>query len=181
MTVEEIFQQLSERQIKGVMFHDYLVDYFSFLNLHGYKRMSEYHADHEMKSFRKIHSYFIDHYNKLVPDIRFENTEVIPQSWYEHVKSDVDINTKRTGVRDAFVKWKDWEAGTKKFYEQMYKELCDLGEIASAIMVSKLVEAVDGELKWVCRKYLDLEAADYSMAYILDEQSYYHEFYKGKK
>lgn len=181
MTTDEIFQQLSERSIKGVMFHDYLVDYFNFLNLHGYKRMSEYHAKHEMKSFRKIHRYYIDHYNKLVPDVRFENTEIIPATWYEHVRSDVDTETIRKSVREAFEKWHEWEKGTKAFYQQMYKELCDLGEIASALKISKLIKSVDKELKWVCRKHLDLKSMDYSIGYIQGEQKFYHDFYKGKE
>ena len=46
MTVEEVFQQLSQRSIRGVMVHSYFVDYFNFLNLHVYKIMSEYHAKH---------------------------------------------------------------------------------------------------------------------------------------
>lgn len=180
-SVEEIFQQISEHSIKGVMFHDYLVDYFNFLNLNGYKRMSEYHAKHEMKGFRKVHRYYIDHYNKLVPDIKFENTEVIPASWYEHTRSDVDIDTKRKAVRDAFKKWKNWESETKKFYSDKYLELLDMGEVASAIKIAKLVKSVDKELKWVCRKVLDLESADYSISYILGEQKFYHDFYKGKE
>lgn len=181
MTVEEIFQGLSERKIRGVMLHDYMVDYFSFLNLHGYKRMSEYHAEKEMKGFRKLHSYFIDHYNKLIPDIRFENAEYIPANWYNYTRLEVDVNTKRTAVRDAFVKWHDWENETKKYYEQMYKELSDIGEYASAMKVAKMVKNVDHELKWVCRKRIELENADYSMNYILGEQKYYHDFYKGKE
>ena len=163
------------------MLHDYMVDYFNFLNLHGYKRMSEYHAKHEMQNFRKIHRYYLDHYNKLIPDIRFENTEIIPEKWYEHYRTDVDTNTKRQAVKDAFIKWKNWEKETKKLYEQMYVELFNLGEIASARKIAKLVKGVDNELKWVCRKYIDLESADYSIDYILNEQKFYHDFYKCKK
>lgn len=181
MTVEEVFQGLSERKIRGVMTHDYFVDYFNFLNLHGYKRMSEYHAEHEMKGFRKLHRYYIDHYNKLVPDIRFENTEVIPASWYQYTRQDVDMNTKRNAVKSAFEKWEAWENETKKYYEQMYKELFDLGEFASAKRVSKMIKDVSEELKWVQRKRLDLMSADYDMGYILGEQKYYHDFYKGKE
>lgn len=180
MTNEEVFQGLSERLIKGVMFHDYMVDYFDFLNLHGYKRMQEYHGKHEMKEFRKLHRYFIDHYNKLVPDVRFENEEYIPASWYQYTRQDVDINTKRNAVKSAFEKWETWEAETKKYYEQMYKELFDLGEYASATCVKKMIKDVSHELKWVQRKRLDLMSADYEMNYILGEQKYYHDFYKGK-
>lgn len=181
MTVEEIFKGLSERKLRGIMTHEYYTDYFNFLNLHGYKRMQEYHAKHEMKGFRKLHRYYIDHYNKLVPDTKFENEEYIPASWYQYTRQDVDTNSKRNAVKTAFDKWEAWEAETKKYYEQMYKELFDIGEIASAETVAKMIEDVDDELKWVQRKRLDLMSADYDIDYILDEQSYYHDFYKGKE
>lgn len=180
MTVEEIYKALSERKLRGIMMHDYYVDYFDFLNLHGYKRMQEYHAKHEMKSFRKIHGYYIEQYNKLIPDSRFEAEEYIPASWYQYSRQDVDINTKRNAVKMAFDKWCEWEGETKKFYEQMYKELFDLGEIASAKKVAKMVKDVSHEHKWVVRKKLDLASADYDMGYILGEQKFYHDFYKGK-
>lgn len=180
MTIEEVFNGLSERQIKGVMFHSYLIDYFNFLNLNGYKRMSEYHAEHEMKSFRKLHRYYIDHYNRLIPDIKFTNEEVIPSSWYQYTRGDVDISTKRKAVKEAFDRWHEWEAGTKKYYETMYKSLFDLGEFASALKVTKMIKDVDKELKWVCRKKLELESADYGIGHILGEQKFYHDFYKKK-
>lgn len=180
MTVEEIYQGLSERKLRGVMMHNYLVDYFDFLNLHGYKRMQEYHAEHEMKGFRKLHRYYIDHYNKLVPDIKFENEEYIPASWYQHTRQDVDINTKRNAVKSAFEKWEKWEAETKKYFEEMYDELCEIGDYASACKVAKMIKDVSCELKWVQRKRLDLMGADYEMGYILGEQKYYHDFYKKK-
>lgn len=180
MTVEEIYQGLSERKLKGVMMHEYFTDYFNFLNLHGYKRMQEYHAKHEMKGFRKLHRYYIDHYNKLIPDVKFENEEYIPASWYQYNRQDVDVNTKKNAVKMAFEKWEKWEEETKKYYEKMYSELLDLDEIASAKKVCKMIKDVSCELKWVQRKHLDLYSADYSISYILGEQKYYHDFYKGK-
>lgn len=180
MTTEEIFHGLSEHKIKGVMFHDYMVDYFNFLNLHGYKKLSEYHAKHEMKGFRKLHSYYIDHYNKLIPDIRFENEEIIPSSWYQYTRQDVDINTKRNAVKMAFDKWEEWESATKKYFEEMYKELLNLNEIDSANKVCDMVSDVSDELKWVQRKKLELESADYGIGFILGEQAFYHDFYAKK-
>lgn len=46
--------------------------------------------------------------------------------------------------------------------------------------LSICIEDVDKELKWVERKLLELQSSDYAMDFILDEQQYYHEFYKKK-
>lgn len=180
MTVDEVFQEVSKHQLIGVMFHAQMTDYFDFLNLHGYKKMSEYHAVEEMKSYKDIHSYVLNHYNKLIRDSAFENPNVIPEGWYEHVRQDVDINTKRQSVKDAFIKWAEWEKGTKAFYSEMYKELCNQNEVAAAQRILNLVEDVDTELKWVERKLIELSSTDYSMEFIIDEQTYYFEFYKNK-
>lgn len=93
----------------------------------------------------------------------------------------MDINTKRNAVKLAFEKWETWEKDTKKYYEQMYKELLDLDEIASARKVGEIIEDVTDELKWVQRKKLDLMSADYGIGYILGEQQHYHDFYKEKE
>lgn len=180
MTVDEIFKKISERKILGVMTHDYMVDYFHFLNLDGYKKMQEYHAEHEMKDFRHLHTFYINHYSKLVPDMEFERIDIIPSSWYEHVRSDVDTNTKRSAVKDAFIKWKEWEKETKKVYEQAYKELFDMGEILASVEVMKLIEDVNDEIKWVCKYCMDLANMDYSMSFIIGEQERFKKLYKDK-
>lgn len=180
MNVDEIFMKLSEHAIRGVMFHENMTDYFDFLNLHGYKRMSEYHACCEMKGMRKLHTYYLNHYNKLIKESKFEGGGVIPEKWYQHTRQDVDMNTKRSAVKEGFTKWRDWEKETKKLYSDMYKELTELGEIASAMKVAEYVEDVDKELKWVERKLIELQSTDYSIQFIIDEQQFYHEFYKKK-
>lgn len=179
MEVNEIFQGLVDHALTGVMLHSQMAQYFDFLNLHGYKKMSMYHAKAELCNLDKIKAYYLNHYNKLIKE-HFNDPGAIPEGWYEHVRQDVDINTKRQAVRDGFTKWKDWEKDTKKYYSDMYKELCDIGEVAAAMKLSCCVEDVDKELKWVERKLLELQAADFGMDFIIDEQSFYHEFYKKK-
>ena len=179
MELKEIYQGLVNHALTGVMMHTELAQYFDFLNLHGYKKMSTYHAKMEMANLNKMKAYYLNHYNRLIKE-QYEDPNVIPEGWFEHVRQDVDINTKRQAVRDGFTKWRDWERDTKKYYSDMYKELCEIGEVASAMKISECVECVDKELKWVERKLLELQAADYSMEFIMDEQQFYHQFYKKK-
>ena len=178
MTVEEIFKELSSHMIKGVMIHEQLSDYYDFLNLHGYKRCHEYHAKCEMKHLRKLHRYFINHYNRLIEEDVIENPNVIPVSWYRYTRQDVDINTKRNAVKTGIEKWVAWEQETKDLYEKMYQELMNLGEVATAKRVSCSICDVGKELKWAQRKHIDLVMADYSISYILGEQDHLHDWYK---
>ena len=180
MTVEEIFKKLSAHMVKGVMIHEQMSDYYDFLNLHGYKRCHEYHAKCEMKAMRKLHRYYLNHYNKLIEEEKVEDPNAIPEGWYKYTRQEVDINTKRTAVKDGIEKWVAWESETKDLYENMYLELLDLGEIAACEKIACYVKAVDKELKWAQRHHINLVAADYSMSYILGMQDEWHDWYKKR-
>lgn len=180
MTIEDIFNKLSSHMIKGVMIHEQMADYYDFLNLHGYKKCHEYHSKCEMKNLRRLHKYFINHYNMLISESAIENPNVIPMSWYRYTRQDVDVNTKRSAVKDGIEKWVSWEEETKDLYEKMYTEAMNLGEVASAKKIACFVHDVDKELKWAQRKHINLLTADYSMSYILGEQNWLYDKYKEK-
>lgn len=180
MTVEEIFKEISAHMIKGVMIHEQLSDYYDFLNLHGYKRCHEYHAKCEMKGMRKLHRYFINHYNRLIEEDVIENPNVIPVSWYRYTRQDVETGTKRNAVKTAVEKWVSWEQETKDLYEKMYRELMELGEVTTANKLSCYIHDVDKELKYATRKHINLVNVDYDLMYILMEQDSLHDKYKEK-
>ena len=180
MTVDEIFAELSAQEIKGLMIHDQMADYYDFLSLRGYKRAHEYHYKKEMCNYRRLHRYFINHFGKLIEERRIDNPETIPASWYRYTRKEVDANTKRGAVRTGIEKWIAWEKETKALYQTAYKELMDNKEEAAAIFMQDYIRDVDCELKWAERKALELEAVDYSLAFIIGEQNRLHDKYKGK-
>ena len=180
MTVDEIFRDLSAHMVKGVMLHDQMADYYDFLNLHGYKRCHEYHGKCEMRSYRKLHRYYINHYNKLIEDTNVASPDAIPASWYRYSRQEVDTATKRSAVKAGIEKWVSWERETKEKYEKAYADLMEIGEVASAKRMSCLICDVDRELKWAERKHINLLTADYDIGYILGEQDHLHDWYKAR-
>lgn len=180
MTCEEIFTNLSEHIIKGLMIHEQLANYYHFLNLSGYATCHEYHFMKESKSYRELCKYYITHYDKLIPETQFDNPEVIPESWYQHTRQDVDANTKRNAVKQGLVKWVDWEMKTKKLYSDMYKEVLENGNVDSACFIKDMVKDVSKELKHATSYLLDKEAIDYDMPTIIQEQKCKKEKYKEK-
>lgn len=180
MLVDEIFKEISAHMIKGVMVHEQMADYYDFLNLHGFKKCHEYHSKCEMKNLRKLHKYYINHFNKLVPEDSIEDPQLIPSSWYKYSRQEVDPNTKRQAVKAGIEKWVAWETDTKNFYEQMYKELQDINEVAAAEKISCLIRDVDCELKWAQRKHISLATSDYDMGYILGQQDWLHDWFKER-
>ena len=153
-----------------MMVHEQFANYYDFLGLYGYKACHEYHYIEETLSYRDICGYFINHYNKLIPDAPIENPNIIPASWHNYKRQDVDPNTKRNAVKTGLQTWRDWELGTKKLYEQMYKELMDLNEVASACKVKELIMDVDGELVNIGCYLLNKEAVNYDIGHIIGEQ-----------
>lgn len=180
MLVSEVYSKLVAHQIKGLMVHEQLAEYYDFLGLRGYKRCHEYHYFLENKTLRKTIRYYINHHNMLVPKIEIKDPKIIPDSWYKYSRYDVDISTKRSAIKNGMEVWKEWEIETKDFYETMFNELCEIGEVASANFVNCLIEDVDCELKYVERYCLNLKATDYDLAIIIPEQDCIHEKYKKK-
>lgn len=175
-----IFKELSAHMVKGLMLHDQMADYYDFLNLHGYKRCHEYHAKCEMEGYRHLHRYYINHFHRLVEEDNVPNPDAIPASWYRYSRQEVDTGTKRTAVKAGIEKWVAWEKETKSFYERMYHELEEAGEIASANFLCGYIKAVDKELKWAERKHIDLATVDYDIGYIMGQQDHLHDWYMEK-
>ena len=163
--------------IKGIMIHDQMCDFYDFLNLHGYKRAHEYHAKCEMKAMRKLHRFFINHYDRLIEEDQIDNPDVIPSAWYRYKRQDVEPNTKRNAVKTGIEKWVAWEQETKDLYERMYAE-CE--EEVARQMIGCLLCDTAKELKYAKRKHLDLVAVDYSIAYIVGQQDHLHDLYRKK-
>ena len=180
MEVKEIFDHLAQHMIKGMMIHESLANYYDFLGLGGYKRCHEYHYMLETIEYRGLCRYFINHYSMLIPDSRIDTPNIIPESWYNHVREDVDVNTKRSAIKSALEKWRDWETETKKLYQDMYHELMKLNEVAACQKIDELICGVDKELKKVQRYILNKEAIDYNMSSIISEQKCKHDKYAKK-
>ena len=180
MTIAEIYSKINEHMINGLMLHDQLANYYDFLGLGGYKRCHEYHYLAENLAYRSINRYFINHHNMLIPEAKFDNENIIPSSWYEHKREDVDTATKKNAVKSGLTKWVEWERETKKLYEQMYQEAMTIGEVASACKIKCLIKDVDKELKKAERYWLNKEAIGYDIAAIIAEQNHKHDKYQKK-
>ena len=180
MTTDEIFSALNAHMIKAVMTHSQYIEYYSFLNLRGYEKCHCYHYLREMAAHKKLNRYYINHFNKLIPETKIDDPEIIPATWYRYLRQDVDGNTKRNAVKTGLEKWVAWERETKKLYEQMYKELMNLDEVAAAMFVKELICDVDCELKKAERYHLNKIATGYDMVDIIEEQKGKHDKYKCK-
>lgn len=181
MSAEKIFTELKEHMLRGLMIHEELANYFSFLCLDGYSSCHEYHYEEESCSYRKLNKYYISHYNKLIPKrAGVETPQIIPANWYAYNRKEVDTNVKRNAVKEALQMWVSWETETKELYEKKYIELCDIKDIAGALFIKDLIKDVTDELKKAEEQMIKLTTSGYDIIYILDEQDFLKEKYSKK-
>lgn len=178
--MEEVFSKLSAHFIKGMMVHDQMARYYDFLGLKGYKRIHEYQFYEESKVFRRINRYFINHHSKLIPEMRVDDPALIPESWYNYKREDVDGQTKRNAVETGMRKWVEWEQTTKTEIESAIKMLYDNGFVADANWVKNILKKVCYELKKAERKLIELQSVSFDLILITEEQEKVHDKYKGK-
>lgn len=169
--VSEIYADISAHQIKGLMVHSQLADYYRFIGLDKYADCHEKHYDKENCNWRKLSKYYIRHFNKLIEEKSIDNPDVIPKEWFNVTRQDVDTNTKRRAVESGLKIWVDWETETKKLYEQAFSELMSLNEVAAAMNMKKYLCAVDHELAEAQEWWLNKKAVNYEISYIIGEQN----------
>lgn len=179
-SVESIFSEINARMIAALMFHDQMSDYFDFLGMKGYKRLHEYQYFSESLERKRLNQYYINHHNKLIPNIYTGQVAMIPENWQTANRISVGKSTKQKGIEDGFNQYHEWETETKSLYEHYSVKLRENGAVTDAIMVERLVEDVDKELKKLERIIVDLISSGYDMVYITESQQGIHDKYKDK-
>ena len=180
MAVDDIFSRLIAHIVEGLMTHAQLSDYYDFLGLCGYKECHKYHYFAENKSYRDLSAYCIEHYNKIPKEIPIDNPNVIPESWYQYLRQDVNPATRMNSIQIGMDKWVDWEKKTKLLYEQLYIEAINLNDIALSIRIKDLIKDVDKELAEACQKRLEMKAVDFNISDLMQDQRSLYKKYKKK-
>ena len=170
MLTEEIFSQLVAHMKKGILIHNQMTSLFGFLNLKKYQKRQEKQFYEENKNCRELQDYYLNRYQKLLPELPVENPVLIPQNWIKYTKSEVDTNTKRSTVKDLFKKWIEWETQTKEIFQNAYKVLLENGDIDATYKIGELIQDVENELQFARETKINLDAMDYDIVAIIDRQ-----------
>ena len=180
MTIDEIFSSLSSHMIQGMMVHDQLRNCYLFLGLTGYAVCHEYRYLDETKDYMKLCTYKLEHYNSLIQNGQFQDPGIVPASWFTFTRDQVDRKTREDAMAAAYDEWIDWEEDTKKLYEEYYKALLDMGEIATADFILSYINGVEEELVYAQNERLKKTAMAYDIVSILEEQDAYEKEFRKK-
>lgn len=180
MPIIGTFAKASDHMIEGMTMHGQMADYYNFPGLEGFARLHEYHFICETISMRRIHRYFIDHCNRLLPEANATHPNAIPVEWSNFTRQAVESETKSKAVETGMREWCKWEHETKEPYAKSAKDPCDAVEVAAAHVICELVRDVDDECKYADRLALSLSAVDYDMQVIVPMRHELHEKYRKK-
>lgn len=176
----EVFNEISNRMVKSMMFYSEMADAFDFLSLHGLKRVMETMHIETACARRGLHRYALNHLNKLIDEGNITVEHYIDSSWFGHVRADVDPTTRKNYLISAMSKWVAWETETKRYYEERFKKLTDNSKIAEADKINELILCIDKELKYSTRKMLDYKGVNYDAYYVMYDQKDLHEEYETR-
>ena len=180
MTIEEIFNKLASHMCEGVRFHDEAAKAYDYLNFEGLYKCHIYHATEEKHGFLLLSHYYMTHYFKLLQLENIPDSKLIPDTWYKYTTQVVDGGTKRNAIKELMEKWIKWEQETKKLYEQMRRELYELGETAAALYIDTYIDDVDKELVDAQKKLNRLETIGYDLIEITNWQEHLYKKYTKK-
>lgn len=163
MKPKDLFNDIHNKQIEGVMMHHALAMMFEFLNLNGFAEMQRMRYKNENKAMVKLEKYFIKHYNMLLGKENVNIKNYIPDDWFESNRFDVERRYKEDSVKNILEIWIEWERKNKKNYETAYSELIALRENAGAFFIESMICEVDYELCFAENIYLDLYATEFDI------------------
>ena len=166
----EVFTKISNRMLKGLMYHAQWADMFAFIGLNAYANKQNDNYYHESSKLRELHCAALRLCGKLIKDSG-EFVNEIPENWYDAKQTDVDPSTIKQATKGVLNKWLEWEKETKTFYEEQYKILFENNKIEESRCVKHLIRDVQEEIERVTAKILELKAVDYDMTYILEDQT----------
>ena len=171
MTEQEIFTILANRMVGAIMIHTQLAQLFAYVDLMPDARRQEQQLQEETHGMSELNKYYSQHHHMIViaddpPQINILNMGILKKPNYE-LSPDDKMRIIKYGMKE----WVDWERQSKIVYEDAYKNLIDISEVASAEFITRYVRDVDQELRDAERLYRVRDAIDWDLATIYDKQA----------
>jgi hypothetical protein len=168
-TEEQIWISIMEQNLEGVMFHSFEVDFYTMLDLKGFKRMHEHQVADETNSLKQLKCEFIKEYKKL-PILKSKGSDL----WSSHAalrEDDLSQDKVIELVKKSMEAYAKWEAEVLEHLLEWKRSANDKKTIHS------MVEDVMQEIKYVETIIDVLEEHDYNYDCIQDMSNYLYQMY----
>lgn len=171
MTLHEIYSALGNRMIGAMMIHSQLVQIFAFVDLLPDMRKQESQLQEETHGFSELCKYYIQHHHNILVADNPPQIDILNNSLFNKITDELTTEDKKYIIKYGMQEWIEWEKQSKILYEDCYRNLVDISEVASAEFVMRFVRDVDLELKEAERIFRVREGINWNLDTIYDKQS----------
>lgn len=171
MTVHEIFTSLNNRMIGAVMIHTQLNQIFTFVDLLPDARRQEQQLLEEMHGMVELNKYYLQHHHALLISDNPPQIDILHSNSLKKPNDELSPKDKMHIIQYGMREWIEWEQGSKVVYEDAYKNLMEISEVASADFVLRYVNDVNRELKDAELLFRARDAINWDLPTIYDKQA----------
>lgn len=171
MTTHNVFTKLANRMVGAMMIHTQLTELFNFIDLKLDAKRQEKQLHEESSGLLKLEKYATQHHHILITSDNPPQVDILNLSMLKQPNDKLSPDNKIYLIQYAMKEWIEWERGSKIMYEDAYRNLVDMSEIATADFVLQYVRDVDKELRDAELLYRVRDAIDWDLATIYDKQA----------
>lgn len=137
---EKVFCRIKSRSVKGLMIHNDLFEYFTYLGLQGFACEQRCRYIDESIEYVYMEEWYINHYGTFIPETDFVIEKIIPDSLRSHGREMLSNDEVLTDVFNALTDWTSWEFDNKVGLEEDYCLLVASGDICGAKFILDRIE-----------------------------------------
>ena len=178
MSAVDVYGQIADRLVGGMMFHDDHATLMEFLGYQGLKRVHESGYLSDSADLRRVQRYCVSHLGQIAPRGGQKRVPVLDPLMGMR-RGDIDDDTRLNKLRSSMDAWVDWETETKKVYERAWESLMRTNDTSAMRLVEHLIANVDDELSMAVELRLGLQASGWDMPYAMDIQPALEKEYKA--
>lgn len=171
MTTHNIFTKLANRMVGAMMVHTQLTELFNFIDLEADAKRQKKQLHEETDGLLKLEKYAAQHHHILITSDNPPQVDILNFDILERPNDKLSPDDKIHLIQYAFKEWIEWEKKSKVIYEDSYRNLIDMSEIATADFVLQYVRDVDKELRDAEFLYRVRDAIDWDLPTIYDKQA----------
>ena len=164
MTCQEAMLAIIKRQTEGLMYHDEMTDYYTFLNLGLLKKIHRRQTEEELRALQKVKCDFITAFG-VFPDYDITDPKAIPASWMQKTSDEADEPSLKILIQANLMKYLQWEEETCKIYKASAKTLKENMNFHLHREVCEMIEDVQKEIHEIKELQSEAMLYDYCPSY----------------
>lgn len=169
--MHEIFKKLSNRMVGAMMIHTQLTELFMFIDLTADAKRQKKQLHEESDGLLNLEKYVAQHHGVLITANNPPQVDILNLNILKKPNLELSPDDKKSLIQYGMNEWINWEKDSKVLYEDSYRNLLEISEIATADFVLRYVKDVDKELRDAELLYRVRDAIDWDLATIYDEQA----------